>query len=78
MFYLYHDFISVTCPMCRRPIFQAHKEKEEKEPASSYNLFQWIRSRVPFSACGMLRPFRSLLDSLRLDSEESDLPRPTF
>ena len=44
IFYLYHDFISVTCPMCRGPIFQ------EKEPPSSSTAFQWIRSLLSFGA----------------------------
>ena len=45
-FYLYHDFISVTCPMCRRPIYQEDQDGEETAPPSSFNL-QWIISKLP-------------------------------
>ena len=47
-FYLYHNFISVTCPMCRRPIYQEDQDGEEKVPPSSSTRLQWIRSRLSF------------------------------
>ena len=45
-FYLYHDFISVTCPMCRRPIYQEDQDGEETAPPSSSYL-QRIISKLP-------------------------------
>lgn len=45
-FYPYHDFISVTCPMCRRPIYEEDRDGEETAPPSSFNL-PWIISKLP-------------------------------
>ncbi|CAH3110319.1 unnamed protein product [Pocillopora meandrina] len=37
---------SVTCPMCRRPIYEEDRDGEETAPPSSFNL-PWIISKLP-------------------------------
>lgn len=47
-FYLHHGFTSVTCPMCRRPIYEEDQDGEEKVPPSSSTRLQWILSKLSF------------------------------